>query len=202
MIKRAMLMGGGFCSAERKFFGNKIQAKREEESDEEGDIGSGNVEPININMNNINNRVDELPTRVLNFIPKNCNKPNKFNKRDDHDSEEEKDDNVLNNIIALQNIDGRWSFSNNKYNKEITIVRNYINGKYKKKLNEITKYCSNAKVNKDMLDDIAVTLLIIMLINKDFADKKDELKFIESKAKKFLSKNGVNFDEVSKKIRF
>ena len=101
-------------------------------------------------------------------------------------------DKELINLIMSQNvIEGFWD-----ENENTKIINNFIN---KDKINKINKTIK--KLNKGNQENrIKYTILVIYYLNNYHSDKLNEYKLIINKAKKFLDKNGINYEDIIKDI--
>ena len=91
-------------------------------------------------------------------------------------------------MVGTQNfVEGFWE--DNEYTKE-------IKNKYQKEYEQI-----KGIKNKNMNDNIALTILIIYFLNKEHPDLITELIMIIKKAKQFISKQTKdNYDNIIKEV--
>ena len=106
------------------------------------------------------------------------------------------DKNLFQSIIQYQGIAGNWK--DDFYNALPTT----LTSKYNDIKEKVLKYVTNNNLLKQgaSVEECVATIVLLLILNKEFLDKKEEFKLIENKSIKYLQKLGLNYDEVIKSI--
>jgi hypothetical protein len=122
---------------------------------------------------------DEIEPPKINIINNNSiSKSNINNNKNDYDT---------NLIISQDIIEGSWD-ENNETKKLIDIISSDTFNKIK---NKITALSKGANENK-----IIYTILVIYYLKTKLTSKLSEYRLVINKAEKFLTKNGINYDDI------
>lgn len=96
-------------------------------------------------------------------------------------------------IIDKQGVDGIWSINCS------SVITKLVNSKSKKTISSIKKQLSSIKFNNSNIseEDVAMTIAVLLLLEKYFAKYEDELILIKNKSVKTLQSIGVDYTKYS-----
>lgn len=104
---------------------------------------------------------------------------------------------VYNNILISQAVEGYWSL---KLDTSDTLKK--ILNSSKQSVDAIRSALENLNVQKGVIEDLILTIIIIHYLYSRYSSLKDEFFLISNKAKKYLLSNGVNYEDISQSLIF